>query len=99
MEGENMRASWGQCCCVENVEWYVDLSILCKVHIDSCRDNSIVPSIFPITPVVWSPSLDIVSNALEPPNLVPFVRATSRGPSGLSRDLCCKTFNLFWIGA
>jgi hypothetical protein len=40
-------------------------ALLCKIHVHCCRDNTIVPPISPVTPIIGRPSLDIINHALK----------------------------------
>lgn len=42
-----------------------------KIHIDSGRDDAIVPSISPITRIEWSSPFDIIDHASEKANSPP----------------------------
>lgn len=74
-------------------------AILCKIHVHRGRDHSVIPRIFPITPIVRGTSFDVSNHALEPTNLVPLRRAAVRGASGLARDMVGEMLNLLRVGS
>ena len=49
-------------------------ALLCKIHIHCSRDNTIVPPISPVTPIIGQPPLDIINHALKKMYFPPRVR-------------------------
>ena len=64
MYSNSSRAKWKS-----GKRWYCDMNtlqygtILCEIHIDSSRNDAIVPGIFPITPIKWCPPFHVVDHA------------------------------------
>lgn len=58
------------------------VDVLCKIHIDSCRHNAIVPSISPVAEIVWQPLTQVIDHASKevylPPSFVPGARRLAR---------------------
>lgn len=49
-------------------------TLLCKIHVHCSRDNTIVPPISPVTPIIGQPPLDIINHALKKMHFPPRVR-------------------------
>src|SRR5690349_4247120 len=66
----------------EEEQWYLHVieaqNILGKVHVYRSGDNSVVPSIRPITPIVRRPTFDIIHHAAEETNTPPLGRRRLR---------------------
>ncbi len=67
------------CCRCREQGWHC--VILRKIHVHGRGDDSVVPSVRPVTPVVWGPPLDIFDHASKQANLPPF-GCSLCGPSG-----------------
>ena len=44
-----------------------------KIHVDSGRNNTVVPSVSPITAIEWSSSSDVIDHASEKVNSPPLL--------------------------
>lgn len=78
----NNRSNWLQNLVAVKVEFVLATKrmkciILCEIHVDSRRNNAVVPGILPVTPVVRSPAAKVADDALEEADLPPFWSASS----------------------
>jgi len=53
----------------------IDGYILCEVHVDRGRDDSVVPCVGPVAHIEWSSSSNVIDHALEESDLPPLPRS------------------------